>query len=801
MSRLTQNVRSPGKWRGRRPAPRRAPSRFAGRPRPSRHIPTRSGASPSARYLLRRLLTLPLRLLRVAARALLSRRILGKLIIAGLMLVIAGAAFLTIAIAALSRNLPAPGKLIERTVPISTKIFDREGKTMLYDLSSEVKRTPIALADIAPHAIDATLVAEDRGFYTHAGFDVKGIVRSAFLNVLRGGPLRGGSTITQQFVKNAVLTREKTLTRKLKELVLAYRIEKRFSKDEILNMYFNEIPYGSTLYGIEAASQSFFQKSAKDLDPLEGAILAAIPKAPSRLSPHGSHTDELTARVRHIIKGMEEEGYLDRETALRLIAEDPLSRIKPKREAILAPHFVFYVRELLAEKFGEDFVEHGGLKVITSLDFDLQKIAEEEVLTGALQNEKNYGGRNAALLALDVNTGQILAMVGSRDYFDETVDGNVNVTLRARQPGSSFKPIVYAAAFAKGFTPDTLIWDVVTTFKAEPKEYTPHNYDDKERGLIALRSALAGSLNIPAVKLIYLTGIDRVLDLAELLGYTTLRDRSRFGLSLVLGGGEVKLLEHVNAFAAFARSGEFLPHSALLRIEDSSGRILEQWRPPRKIRAVDEAVARDITDILADNSARAFMFGAQNYLTLKDRPVAAKTGTTNDFHDAWAVGFTPAIAAGVWVGNNDNAEMKAKADGSQVAAPIWNAFMRRAHEIKKIPAEDFPKPNPQPVSNPILRGQGMGEVLVKINRVTGERATSDTAPELVEERVYQTAHSLLFYLDKDNLSLPPPENPGADPNFENWEEAIRRYAEEHGLRAEPPPTKYDVAQPASFPDL
>ena len=460
----------------------------------------------------------------------------------------------------------------------------------------------------------------------------------------------------------------------------------------------------------------------------------------------------------------------------------------------MAPHFVFYVRELLAEKFGEEFTERGGLKVITTLDFELQQIAEEEVQNGARRNEKEFGGKNAALAALDVATGQILAMVGSRDYFDETVDGNVNVTLRPRQPGSSFKPIVYAAAFAKGFTADTLIWDVVTNFKVQPKDYEPHNYDGKEHGLVNLRKALAGSLNIPAVKLIYLTGIDRVLDLADLLGYTTLKDRSRFGLSLVLGGGEVKLLEHVNAFAAFARDGRALPPAGILRIEDSSGRLLDEWKEARFRQALDPTIAREITAVLSDNDSRAFMFGVQNHLTLKDRPVAVKTGTTNDFRDAWTIGYSPTFAAGVWVGNNDNAEMYSKADGSQVAAPIWNAFMRRAHEIKKIPVQEFSKPDPRPVVNPILRGQGMGSSILKINRLTGQPATPDTPPELIEERAYQTVHSLLFYLNKDDLSLPPPENPGTDPNFDTWEQAVRRFAEEQGLQAEIP------ARPQSSPD-
>lgn len=726
-------------------------------------------------------------------RLTLLRPLFTFVFIAGL----AGAVFLTFAIAALSRNLPEPGRLIERAVPISTKIYDREGKIVLYDIHGEAKRTPISLNDIAPLAIKATIVAEDRTFYEHGGFALKGMLRSLLLNVFTGGPLRGGSTITQQFVKNAVLTNEKTLTRKLKELVLAYRIEKRFSKDEILGMYFNEIPYGSTTYGIEAAAQTFFNKPAKDLDLIEGAILAALPKAPTRLSPYGNHADELSARVKYIIRGMMEEKYISKDESDNALKVDPLSKIKSKQENILAAHFVLFVKEKLVDKYGEDFVQRGGLKVITTLDWRLQQIAEEEIRNGAQKNEKKYGGKNSALVAEDPKTGQILAMVGSRDYFDTAVDGNVNVALRPRQPGSSFKPIVYAAALTKGLTPDTPLWDTVTTFKVEPKEYTPTNYDSKEHGLLTVRQALAGSLNIPAVKALYLTGVETVLDLADSLGYTTLSDRSRFGLSLTLGGGEVTLFDHVGAFATFANDGVRVPQSVILRIEDSSGRVLESWEQPPELRVLEPTIVRELVSILTDNNARAYIFGANNLLILKDRPVAAKTGTTNNWHDGWTMGFTPSLVAGIWAGNNDNTEMKKGADGVLVAAPIWNAFMTRA--LKDTPVETFPKPDPRPVLNPYLRGQGAGIVKVKVNKTTGLLANEFTPPGDIEERSYGAVHSELFYLDRNNLNGPPPENPGADPNFENFETAVRRYAEQHGIRADLPPTQSDSPPASSDP--
>lgn len=765
MSRLVYHTRSPGAWR-RTSSRRRSPS-FSRRPRRSRIVVV---------------LAWLFRMLR-------GKRILRRLIVLGLAVFLIGAVFLTFAVAAISRGLPEPGKLLTRTIPISTKIYDREGKVLLYDIHGEAKRTPIALDKIAPHAKWAAIVAEDKQFYSHKGFNLRGIARAMMVNVLRLGKVQGGSSITQQFIKNAVLTREKTLTRKLKELVLAYRIEQKFSKDEILNMYFNEIPYGSTTYGIEAAAQTFFGKSASKLDLVEAATLAALPKAPTRLSPYGNHTDELVGRVRHLLNEMAEAGYIKREEAEAAKKEDPLKRVRPRQEKILAPHFVLYVRELLVDRYGEEFVERGGLKVITTLDWRVQQIAEEEVRQGAQRNEKTYGGKNAALVAQDPKNGEILAMVGSRDYFDETIDGNVNVALRARQPGSSFKPVVYAAAFEKGFTPETLLYDVVTTFKVQPKDYAPKNYDGREHGLVSIRQALAGSLNVPAVKTIYLTGIDRVLDLAQKLGYTTFGERSRFGLSIVLGGGEVKLLEHTGAFATLANDGRRLPQKVILRVEDTSGRLLEETPKDRGEQIIDQTIAREVTSILSDNAARAFIFGAENTLILKGRPVAAKTGTTNDFRDGWTLGYTPSLAAGVWVGNNDNTALRGKADGSNIAAPIWNAFLRRALEGK--PVEQFPFPEPRPVANPILRGQGMGAATARVDKISGKLATTLTPAELIEERTYQTLHSELYYINKNDLSAPPPTNPAEDPNFETWEGAVRQWAEINGIRAEAAPAEYD----------
>lgn len=648
----------------------------------------------------------------------------------------------TIAAAWVSRALPDPERIVTRRVAESTKIYDRTGKILLYEIHGGEKRTRIKLADLPSYVKWATIVAEDDNFYTHSGVDFKGILRAAIMDVLHLGKVQGASTITQQFIKNAVLTNEKTFARKLKELVLAFEIERRFSKDQILEMYFNEIGYGGATYGIEAASNYYFGKSAKDVTITEAALLASIVKAPTYYSPYGKHRDELLTREEYVLRRMLEQDYITKDEFEK--AKRDVAVIQPRQENIKAPHFVLWIRELLTEKYGGKSLEEEGLKITTTLDWNKQQIAEESITKIAKQNEKDWQAKNAALVALDAPTGQVLAMVGSRDYFDTKNDGNVNVALRPRQPGSSFKPIVYSAAFEKGYTPETLLYDVVTTFPTDIEgEYIPHNYDDKEHGVVSMRQALAGSLNIPAIKTIYLTGVSRVLDLADRLGYTTLSDRSRFGLSLVLGGGEVTLLEHTAAFASLARDGVRHPITSILKIEDRSGQTLEEWQPSDGTRSMNENIARLTTSILSDNDARAYVFGQRNFLTLPDRPVAAKTGTTNDYRDAWTMGFTPSLATGVWVGNNNNTAMKKGADGSKIAAPIWNTFMQKA--LKGTPKESFVAPLPNDATKPILRG------------------------------VSQGPHSILQFVDKDDPRGPVPSDPGRDPYYEPWEKAIQEW--------------------------
>jgi 1A family penicillin-binding protein len=696
------------------------------------------------------------------------------------------------------RNLPDPNKIIERAVPESTKIYDRSGETIIYEIHGDKKRTLVNLEDITNYAKWATITSEDKDFYKHSGFNLKGILRAIIMDVLQGSKSQGGSTITQQLIKNSILSNEKSYIRKIKELILSYRIEKKFSKDEILKMYFNEIPYGSVIYGIESASETFFGKSAKNLTLAESATLAVIPRATTFYSPYGTHTDELFAREKTLLDQMAEAGYITKDEAEAAKQEKVSFRLQDQN--IIAPHFVMYVKDLLAQEYGDKVVEEGGLKVYTTLDLYKQKIAEEAIANRVEANKK-YNAYNTALISLDPKTGEILAMVGSKDYFGESepegcnpglnckFEPNVNVTLRPRQPGSSFKPIVYATAFKKGYTPDTILYDVDTVFKTDTMDYEPHNYNGKEYGPITMRNALAGSLNIPAVKTIYLAGVDKVLDLADELGYTTLKDRSRFGLSLVLGGGEVKLLEHAEAFSSFAREGEQHETTAILKVLDKNGKILEEHHDTSK-KIFDAEIARQINSIISDNAARSFIFGEKNYLTLGDRPVAAKTGTTNDNHDAWAMGFTPSIVAGVWVGNNDNTAMKAGADGSVVAAPIWHEYMDRV--LGKTPIEQFNAPKPLQTDKPILTGKIADEVTVKIDRASGKLATDLTPPSFVVEKSYRQLHDILYYVEKDNPQGPAPEHPEDDPQYANWEVGVRKWAEKQGtLTTELPPTEYD----------
>ncbi|MBN1584860.1 transglycosylase domain-containing protein [Candidatus Uhrbacteria bacterium] len=710
---------------------------------------------------------------------------------------LAGLVTAAVTFAWLAKDLPDPNNIKFQNPPQTTRIFDRTGEIVLYEIHGDQKRTVVGLDRISPHLINATIAAEDRNFYVHNGFSVKGFLRALLKNTLnrtiRG---EGGSTITQQLVKLSMLTKEKTYTRKAKELVLSIEMERRFTKDEILKMYLNEIPYGSVIYGIESASQSYFGKPSLDLTLSEAALLASIPKASTYYAPFGNHRKELVDRSHFVIETMVELGMATRDEADGAKSDDVLSRLQPRIDNIIAPHFVFLVREILAEKFG-DQAESGGLKVITTLDAGMQEKAERAILDN-MENIEKWGGSNAALMAMNPKNGEVMAMVGSADYFDDEHNGKFNHIFGYLQPGSSIKPIVYAAAFERGYTPDTVLYDVDTEFSTE---YRPSNYDGLERGPVTIRQALAGSLNIPAVKALYLVGMRAFAEYSERFGYTTLNDPGRLGLSLVLGGGEVYPFEHINAFSVFPQDGEFRPAKLIVRVEDTDGKtVLDDSETVPARRVVSAQTARQITSILSDNASRAYIFGENNHLTLGNRPVAAKTGTTNRFKDAWTVGYTPSLLSGVWVGNSNGTEMKPGADSSRVAAPIWNVFMKTA--LEGTPIEAFVPPEPTVTGKPVLDGQPSTSMTVRIDKVSGKLATENTPEDMVEEMEFSSPHSILHFVDRGDPRGEPPADPSVDPQYYRWEEGVTAWAEREGITLRPPPTeKDDVHTPENTPTV
>lgn len=592
----------------------------------------------------------------------------------------------------LLKDLPSPKRLTAaENFAVSTQIFDRNGQ-LLYEIFGDENRTPISISELPPHVKQATIAIEDKNFYNHFGFDVVGIIRAAFAT-LSGKRIEGGSTITQQLVKNALLTREKTITRKAKEGILAILTEILYTKDQILEMYLNYISYGGTSVGIESAAKKYFDKSAKNLTLAEAALLVGLPQAPSTYSPFGSTPEKAKARQAEVLRRMVEDGYITEDQATTAKAE--VLKYALSRTDIEAPHFVFYVRDWLYQKYGEETVERGGLRVTTTLDLGLQKDAQAS-LSAEVSKLARLRVGNGAALVLKPNTGEILAMIGSTDYFDTEHDGQVNVTLAQRQPGSSIKPIMYATAFErKLLSPGTILLDVPTCFKVPgQRDYCPKNYSGDFKGPISIRQSLGNSLNIPAVKGLYTIGLENFIDQATKLGITSWNDPSQYGLSLTLGGGEVRMIDLAQAFSSIANQGVKIPLNPILKITDYTGETLEDFNPEKNLAALKEltedesltavggatrvmhrAPAYLVSHIMQDNAARVQAFGPNSELVFKGQVVSAKTGTTNDLKDNWTVGFTPDYLTIAWVGNNDSTSMSYLASGITGAAPIFHDIM------------------------------------------------------------------------------------------------------------------------------
>jgi len=615
-------------------------------------------------------------------------------------------------------DLPNPYLLSFQQPNASTKIYDRNGR-LLYKIYRDENRTLLSLKDIPQHVIQATISIEDQNFYQHRGFSFRGIARAVkhdfFVreNKNTALSLQGGSTITQQLVKNALLSPERTVERKLKELFLATAVEMVFEKDQILEMYFNQVAYGGTAYGIEEAAQMYFAKQAKDLNLAEATLLAGLPASPTTYSPFGANPQLAKKRQSQVLNRMIEEGFITAEQAQEVGKE--ILTFAPQATPIKAPHFVIYVKDYLSRLYGQQVVEKGGLHVYTTLDLDVQEMAEEVVKKNVKEVDKRYNVHNGSALVTKPKTGEILAMVGSVDFWDFANDGNVNLTTSLRQPGSSVKPITYAYALENGgFTPSSILLDTPVSYSNPWETYTPVNYDHKFKGPVTLKKALAESRNVPAVKTLNQIGVDKLVEQAHKMGITTWNEPDKYGLSLTLGAAEVKMTDMAVAFGSLANMGMKKELTPIKKIVDSHGKVIQDIEKPRSLWAdiarkayaseeneveggkpvVSHFTAWQLVDILSDKNARAGEFGLNTPLRIiinkEDRKVFVKTGTSNEFKDNWTDGCSPDFCVLTWVGNNNGEPMYKVASGITGAAPIWNEIMTNV--LKDTEPAEFPVP-------------------------------------------------------------------------------------------------------------
>jgi len=658
-------------------------------------------------------------------------------------------------------DLPRPEKFTETSFIQSTKIYDRTGKVLLYNIFGEEKREIVTFDKISDNLKNAVLSSEDSRFYQHPGVDFRGILRAVWFDLTSQSKSQGGSTITQQLIRSVYLTGQKSISRKIREIVLSIELEKKYSKDQIFSWYLNKIPFGQNTYGAEAASQAYFSKPASDLSLAEAATLTALIPAPSYYSPYGRNKEELLRKKDVILGKMQTLGYITAEQ-LKDAKEEKLTFAK-NTESIKAPDLVMYVKKYLEDKYGEDYLKEKGLRVYTTLDWEIQQYSEQ-VVKDADQTNKSKGANNTAMVVLDPKNGEILALMGSKDYFADPYPETGGIlfdpkydiaTMGQRQPGSAFKPIVYATALKKGYTPDTVLWDVKTEFNpsCDPSGdalvgingsacYNPQNYDGDTRGPVTMRTALGCSLNIPAVKVLYLAGIADTLKTAKDFGMTTLTDTDNYGLSLVLGGGDVNLLELTSAYGVFATEGNYIRPTSIIKITDADGNIIEQ-NQKQSTKVLDTQIARQINNVLSDNNARTPVFGANSALYVPGYQVAAKTGTTSSLRDGWTMGYTPFVVVGMWTGNNDNSPTRDIGVG--ITAPMWNKIMQKI--VSSRPVENFTPPAPISNRSPALLGQlPSGDV-----------------------------NSILYYVDKNNPLGQQPQNPASDPQYYLWQTGINNW--------------------------
>ncbi|HQJ51109.1 MAG: Penicillin-binding protein 2D [Chloroflexi bacterium ADurb.Bin180] len=709
----------------------------------------------------------------------LSVLLLG-LMLSGVLLVAAGAGGAFAVYAYYSQQLPSAEEFGKTAMSSfkSTKVYDRTGEKLLYEIvpPEEGARTVVPLHQIPEYLRYATIALEDRSFYENPyGINISGLFRS-FINNLRGLPVQGGSSIAQQLVRNVVMTSEERYTRsydrKIKEVILAFELSRRFpgveGKDRILEWYLNLVSYGFP-NGVEAASEFYFGKHVWELDLAESAMLAHLPNAPS-LNPIDD-LEAAKARQAIVLDQMYLQGYITAEEAWN--AKQEKLTIVSKPYEIVAPHWVMYVRKQLEDRFGLDAVYRGGLKVITSLDLELQNEAERIAREHIATVSEKHKVHNAAVVVIDAQTGEILCMVGSLNYFDSKISGQVNVATSERQPGSSFKPFTYVTAFAQGYSPASMVMDVRTSFPDDPNPpYVPENNDRKFRGPVSLRTALGNSLNVPAVAMLYQVGVKNVLETAHRMGINTLT-RPFYGLSLTLGGGEVTLLDLAYAYSVFANQGQMVGEPvatgqlkpgfrtlnpvSILRIEDSQGQVVYEHDEPQRTEVLRPQLAYLITDVLSDSRARTLTFAWDSPIQMGP-DVAVKTGSTNDYRDAWTIGYTNRLVVGVWVGNSDNTAME-NMPGSRGAGPIWRGVMDWL--LQRVPASKFVPPDglervevdatsgllptqysPRKVKDIFIQGNAPTKsddvhVPVRICQVSGKRATAFCPPETTVEQVFE----------------------------------------------------------------
>ncbi len=587
------------------------------------------------------------------------------------------------------QNLPNPKLLSLRDVAQTTKIYDRNG-ILLYQIYANENRTVIPLSDIPKNLVNATIATEDKDFYTNPGFNIDSIIRAAIQN-LQGKPLQGGSTITQQLIKSTLLTPEQTWSRKIKELILAFWAEKIYSKNEILTMYFNQVSYGGTAWGVEAAAQTYFGKDVKDLDLSQSAFLAGLTKAPTTYSPFGDDPNLWKGRQKDVLERMKSLGYISSDDENNALNEN--LNFLPPQSPIHAPHFVFFVKDWLVQKYGLPLVEKGGLNVTTSLDLKLNEKVQN-IVKNEVDKDGQYNLSNGAALVTNPKNGDILAMVGSKDFEDPNF-GRVNITTSLRQPGSSVKPITYSAALMNRFTAATILNDSPVSF-GDPGaiRYSPVNYDGRFHGNVSLRIALANSINVPAVKTLYSIGINKMLSLAQEMGITTWDSPQKYGLAVTLGAAEVKMTDMATVYGTLANLGDRVDLDPLLKVSDAQGNVLYEKTNPEKTPILDSGIAYIISNILSDNGARSMEFGTNSPLNIAG--VSVKTGTSDQLRDNWTIGYIPNYVVAVWVGNNNNQPMSGIASGITGAAPIWHAIFsellgNKSPQTVAVPADVLQK--------------------------------------------------------------------------------------------------------------